>query len=63
LLVAMIAAVAITLRTRKDAKSQAPHKQIAVRRDERVRMVRMPSEPRTPSAAPDAGPNNDKKES
>jgi len=62
LLVAMIAAVAITLRTRKDAKSQAPHKQVAVRRDERVRMVNMPSEPRTPTAGPDAAPNNEKKE-
>ncbi len=44
LLVAIIAAVALTLRRRKDTKGQDPAKQIAVRRDDRVRIVRMPSE-------------------
>jgi len=41
LLVAIIAAVALTLRQRKDTKAQNPGKQIAVRRADRVRMVSM----------------------
>ena len=44
LLVAIIAAIALTLRRRKDTKSQDPARQVAVRRAERVRMVAMPSE-------------------
>ena len=44
LLVAIIAAIALTLRRRKDSKNQDPARQVAVRRAERVRMVAMPSE-------------------
>ncbi len=44
LLVAIVAAVALTLRRRKDAKSQVPSEQVAVKRSDRVRMVNMPSE-------------------
>ena len=44
LLVAIIAAIALTLRRRKDAKAQDPARQVAVRRADRVRMVSMPSE-------------------
>ncbi len=44
LLVAIIAAIALTLRRRKDSKAQDPAQQVAVRRAERVRMVSMPSE-------------------
>ncbi|MEW5887976.1 MAG: NADH-quinone oxidoreductase subunit J [Pseudomonadota bacterium] len=44
LLVAIIAAVALTLRRRKDTKYTDPSKQIAVKRNERVRMVSMPAE-------------------
>jgi NADH-quinone oxidoreductase subunit J len=44
LLVAIIAAIALTLRRRKDAKTQDPARQVAVRREDRVRMVSMPSE-------------------
>jgi NADH-quinone oxidoreductase subunit J len=44
LLVAIIAAIALTLRRRKDSKNQDPARQVAVRREERVRMVSMPSE-------------------
>ena len=43
LLVAIIAAIALTLRRRKDAKAQDPARQVAVRRADRVRMVSMPS--------------------
>jgi len=42
LLVAIIAAIALTLRRRKDTKSQVPADQVRVRRSERVRLVSMP---------------------
>jgi NADH-quinone oxidoreductase subunit J len=44
LLVAIVAAIALTLRRRKDTKYQDPAKQVLVRRGERVRLVSMPSE-------------------
>ena len=44
LLVAIIAAIALTLRTRKDSRRQAPSEQVKARRDERVRLVSMPAE-------------------
>jgi NADH-quinone oxidoreductase subunit J len=44
LLVAIIAAIALTLRARKDTRRQDPSAQVRVRRDERVRLVSMPSE-------------------
>jgi len=44
LLVAIVAAIALTLRRRKDSKYQDPATQLRARRDERVRLVKMPSE-------------------
>jgi len=44
LLVAIIAAVALTLRRRKDVKAQDVTAQLRTRRDDRVRMVKMPVE-------------------
>jgi len=44
LLVAIIAAIALTLRRRKDTKGQDPARQVAARREERVRLVQMPAE-------------------
>ena len=44
LLVAIIAAIALTLRRRKDSRSQDPARQVAARREERVRLVSMPAE-------------------
>jgi NADH-quinone oxidoreductase subunit J len=44
LLVAIIAAIALTLRRRKDSKSQDPARQVAARREQRVRLVSMPAE-------------------
>jgi NADH-quinone oxidoreductase subunit J len=41
LLVAIIAAIALTLRGRKDSKSQDPSRQVRVRRQDRVRLVAM----------------------
>jgi NADH-quinone oxidoreductase subunit J len=49
LLVALIAAIALTLRQRPDTKYQVPGDQVRVRREDRVRMVDMPSEPRQPT--------------
>jgi len=42
LLVAIIAAIALTLRARKDSKYQDVSRQVRVRREERVRLVDMP---------------------
>ena len=44
LLVAIIAAIALTLRTRPGVKSQDPAVQVRARRDESVRLVKMKSE-------------------
>jgi NADH-quinone oxidoreductase subunit J len=44
LLVAIIAAIALTLRRRKDARGQDPAEQARVRPADRVRLVTMPSE-------------------
>jgi NADH-quinone oxidoreductase subunit J len=44
LLVAIVAAIALTLRRRKHTKYQDPTRQINVRRGDRVRIVQMPSE-------------------
>jgi NADH-quinone oxidoreductase subunit J len=51
LLVAIIAAVALTLRKRTGAHRQNPSAQVRVRRDERVRLVKMASEPRPEAGA------------
>jgi NADH-quinone oxidoreductase subunit J len=44
LLVAIIAAIALTLRRRKDSRSQDPTAQARVKRADRVTLVSMPSE-------------------
>ena len=44
LLVAIIAAIALTLRSRKDTRHQDPSEQVRARREERVRLVSMPAE-------------------
>jgi NADH-quinone oxidoreductase subunit J len=44
LLVAIVAAIALTLRRRPQTKYQSPEKQVAVKRDDRVRVVSMPAE-------------------
>lgn len=46
LLVAMVAAIALTSRRRKDAKSQVIPDQIAVRKADRLRLIKMPAEKR-----------------
>jgi NADH-quinone oxidoreductase subunit J len=44
LLVAIIAAIALTLRRRKDTRAQNPSEQMKARRAERVKLVSMPAE-------------------
>jgi len=53
LLLAMVAAAAVTLRQRKDTKGQNPSAQVAVRREDRVRILKMASEKEVPAAAAD----------
>jgi len=51
LLVAIVAAIAITLRTRKETKYQDPGVQLAARKEDRLKIVKMP--PETGSAKPE----------
>ena len=46
LLVAIVAAIVLTMRRRKDTKYQDPSVQLNVRREDRVRLVKMPPERR-----------------
>ena len=46
LLVAIVAAIALTMRRRTGVKTQDPAQQVAVRREDRIRIVEMPAEPR-----------------
>ncbi|MGB8600389.1 MAG: NADH-quinone oxidoreductase subunit J [Burkholderiales bacterium] len=52
LLVAIVAAIALTLRRRKNTRYQNPSEQIKVKRKDRVRMVNMTTEARPVSKAP-----------
>jgi NADH-quinone oxidoreductase subunit J len=54
LLVAIIAAIALTLRSRKDSKYINPSEQVRARKADRLRIVEMKSEPRA-SSGPAAG--------
>ena len=46
LLVAIVAAIALTMRRRSGVKTQDPARQVEVRRADRVRIVQMPAEKR-----------------
>jgi len=46
LLVAIIAAISLTMRRRKDSKYQNPSDQVAVQASDRLRIVKVPSEPK-----------------
>jgi NADH-quinone oxidoreductase subunit J len=46
LLLAIVAAIALTMRKRKDNKWVDPAEQVKVRRNDRIRMVKMAAEPR-----------------
>jgi NADH-quinone oxidoreductase subunit J len=51
LLVAIVAAIALTLRRREGVKAQNVSEQVRVRSTDRVRLVKMPGRPATPPAA------------
>jgi len=55
LLVAIVAAIALTLRRRPDTRRQDPARQVRVRRRDRVRLVRMAPERRPAPAASEPG--------
>ncbi len=55
LLVAIVAAIALTLRGRKDAKTQDPAAQVRVKARDRLKIVRMDPEPRAGAASPAEG--------
>jgi NADH-quinone oxidoreductase subunit J len=65
LLVAIIAAITLTLRQRKDSRSQNPSEQVKARKADRMRIVKLaptiepppapPAPPATPTPAPAAG--------
>ncbi|CAH1198421.1 NADH-quinone oxidoreductase subunit J [Candidatus Nitrotoga sp. BS] len=50
LLVAIVAAIALTLRRRKDAKSQEPNKQVLVKKADRLRIVSIAGDSKVDSA-------------
>ena len=52
LLVAIISAIALTLRQRKDTRSQNPSQQVRVRAGDRVRIVKMAATVEPPPAPP-----------
>jgi NADH-quinone oxidoreductase subunit J len=52
LLVAIVAAIALTLRERKDSKHMDPSQQVKVRKADRLRVVTMKVEVETPPAQP-----------
>jgi len=56
LLVAIVAAIALTLRARKNTKYIDPSMQVNVKREDRVRLVSMPSERKGVSAPPEETP-------
>ncbi len=49
LLVAIVAAIVLTLRDRKDNKSMDPAEQVKVRKQDRIRIISMPAEVEVPS--------------
>jgi len=56
LLVAIIAAIALTLRRRKDSRSQNPSEQVRVKKADRVRIVKMDAVIDAPSVPAQAAP-------
>jgi NADH-quinone oxidoreductase subunit J len=58
LLVAIVAAIALTLRHRKDTKYQDPARQVVVRKADRIRIVSMPAEKAAKAMDPQAAPGS-----
>ena len=63
LLVAIVAAIRLTLRHRPDTKYEDPSKQVRVRKGpDRVRVVKVPAEPRYVPAKAEAAATDDEAE-
>lgn len=60
LLVAIVAAIALTLRPRRESKAIDPSAQVAVKRSDRIRMVSMAAEKEDPAMEPSSGDARDK---
>ncbi len=60
LLVAIVAAIALTLRRRKDAKGQKPSEQVRAKKADRMRLVKMNAEVERPAAGPAIAATGDK---
>ncbi|AQR65735.1 NADH:ubiquinone oxidoreductase subunit J [Aquaspirillum sp. LM1] len=58
LLLAIVAAIALTMRKRKDNKWVDPAEQVKVRRNDRIRMVKMAAEPRVERGGETDNDNN-----
>jgi NADH-quinone oxidoreductase subunit J len=56
LLVAIVASISLTMRKRAGLKQQDIAKQVAVRREDRVRIVKMAAEGAVPPTSPEKGP-------
>jgi NADH-quinone oxidoreductase subunit J len=54
LLVAIVAAIALTLRERKDNRQMSASEQVRVKKSDRLRVVKMAATRETPSAGPEA---------
>jgi NADH-quinone oxidoreductase subunit J len=54
LLVAIVAAIALTLRERKDSRQMSAGEQVRVKKSDRLRVVKMPATRETPSAGSEA---------
>ena len=54
LLVAMVAAIALTLRHRKDSKAISPSQQVRVRAQDRMRIVKLAATVQAPEPSVDA---------
>jgi NADH-quinone oxidoreductase subunit J len=60
LLVAIIAAIALTLRRRKDSKYVNPSEQVKAKKADRVRIVKMAPTIEAPPVPPPASPPGDR---
>jgi len=58
LLVAIVAAIVLTLRDRQDNKSMDPAEQVKVRRQDRIRIIKMAAEVEQPTSETPAEDTN-----
>jgi NADH-quinone oxidoreductase subunit J len=61
LLIAMVAAIALTLRERRGAKAQDVGAQVRVKRDDRLKIIKMDATVETPASPPTSAPDANSK--